>query len=133
MKKNDLINVLRDKFPLFSQTNDDDNVYLLYGSFGSFFIDLINLRFLNKCDPRNYFYSNVEMIYKDTEFLDKEIERIYFFIDELYLSFDDEIHDVLNTCLFEAMMGNNFSYNLARKLLSKETYNHYLEITKRVV
>lgn len=133
MKKNDLINMLRDKFPLFSQTNDDDDVYLLYGSFGSFFIDLINLRFLNKCEPRNYFYSNVEVIYKNKEVIDNEIERICLFIDELYLGSDNEVHDVLNTCLFEAMMGNDFSYNLARKLLSKETYNHYLEITKRVI
>ncbi|WP_323640833.1 hypothetical protein [Pectobacterium polonicum] len=133
MKNNELINMLRETFPLFSQSNDDDDVYLLYGSFGSFFIDLINLRFFNKCDPRNYFYGNVEVIYENKELLDKEIERICLFIDEVYLSSDCDVRDVLNTYVFEAMMGNDFSYNLARKFLSKETYNHYLEITKRVV
>ncbi|WDF98042.1 hypothetical protein PSR30_16830 [Pectobacterium carotovorum subsp. carotovorum] len=133
MKKNELVSVLREKFPLFSQANDDDDMYLLYGSFGSFFIDLINFQFINKCEPRNYFYGNVEVIYKNKELIDKEIENIFLFIDDVYLNSDCDVRDVLNTCVFEAMMGNDFSYNLARKFLSKETYNHYLEITKRVV
>ena len=30
-------------------------------------------------------------------------------------------------------MGNDCSYNLARKYFSKDTYNHYLEVTKRVI
>ncbi|WP_323660686.1 hypothetical protein [Pectobacterium versatile] len=133
MKNNELVSVLKEKFPLFSQTNDDDDMYLLYGSFGSFFIDLINFQFINRCEPRNYFYGNVEVIYKNKELIDKEIEEIFLFIDEVYLNSDCDVRDVLNTCVFEAMMGNDFSYNLARKFLSKETYNHYLEITKRVV
>ncbi|AFI89106.1 hypothetical protein EXT68_19660 [Pectobacterium parmentieri] len=130
MKKNELVNVLRARFPLFANTNDDDDVYLLYGSFGSFFIDLINLRFFNRCDIRYYFYSDVELIYKDVSLLDEEIKKIYYFIDELYLIFDSEIADVLNTCIFEAIMDSDFSYDLARKYLSKEAYNHYVEITK---
>ncbi|MDG0803646.1 hypothetical protein [Pectobacterium polaris] len=132
MKKNELVSALREKFPIFSQTNDEDDVYLLYGSFGSFFIDLINFHFLSGCEPRNYFYSNVDVIYKDAEFIGNEIEMIYLFIDELYLFSDNGVRDILNTCVFEAMMGNDFSANLARKFLSKETYDHYLSISKIV-
>ncbi|MER1696066.1 hypothetical protein KC990_16150, partial [Proteus mirabilis] len=72
-------------------------------------------------------------IYKDKDILIKEIKNIFSFVDDLFLYQGDDVKDILNTCIFEAIMGSDYSYNLARKYLSKETYNHYLEITKRVI
>ncbi|CDG19404.1 DUF7674 family protein [Xenorhabdus doucetiae] len=132
MTNDELIDKLKELFPVFFGTYDgDDAVYLVFGSFGSFFSDLINLYGSGNVEPRSYFYSNIENSYKNNEVLIKEIENIFGFIDKLFSFQDDGVRDILNTCIFEAIMGSDYSYNLARKYLSKETYNHYLEITKR--
>ncbi|MEQ1977411.1 hypothetical protein [Xenorhabdus sp. SGI240] len=134
MTNDELIDKLNKSFPLFRETYDgDDGIYLVFGGFGSFFADLINLYGSGKVEPRNYFYSDVELIYNDDKLLIKEINNIFEFVDDLFFNQDDEVKDILNTSIFEAIMGSDYSYNLARKYLSKETYNHYLEITKRVI
>lgn len=72
-------------------------------------------------------------MYKNSDSAESEIYKIFSFIDGVFLGSDKSMRDVLNTCIFEALMGNDYSYNLSRKYFSKETYNHYLEITKRVI
>ncbi|WP_409309522.1 hypothetical protein [Pectobacterium sp. B1J-3] len=128
MKKDELVDALKERFPDFAETNDHDDVYLLYGSFGSFFLDVINFYILNTCEPRNYFYCKVECFYKDRKDLDKEIEKIFLFVDELYINANAETIDVLNTCIFEAMMGNVFCDELVKKYLSKAACHHYFKI-----
>ncbi|PHM35790.1 hypothetical protein Xmau_04449 [Xenorhabdus mauleonii] len=132
MTNDELIDKLKEFSPKFLETSyEDEGVYLVFGGFGSFFSDLINLYGSGKVEPRSYFYSNVENSYNDNEVLIKEIKNIFEFIDELFSIQDDGVRDILNTCIFEAIMGSDYSYNLARKYLSKKAYNHYLEITKR--
>ncbi|QHM73339.1 hypothetical protein C7M51_03686 [Mixta intestinalis] len=119
---------------MFDRTYDgEDDVYLTYGAFGSFILDLINIYMSDVKSSQNYFYSNLKQIYKNRDYVEREIYKIFSFIDEIFLGDDKSMRDVLNTCIFEALMGNDYSYNLSRKYFSKETYNHYLEVTKRVI
>ncbi|MEX0445194.1 hypothetical protein [Xenorhabdus sp. SGI246] len=134
MKDYELVNKLQELFPVFSETYDgDDHVYMVFGGLGSYFSDLMDLYGSDKIEFRSYYYSNVESFYKDRNILINEIKNIFIFIDELYSYEDNVIRDLLNTCILEAIIGSDYSYNLARKYLSKETYNHYLEICKRVI
>lgn len=125
---------LKDKFPVFKETYDgDDEIYLIYGAFGMFTLDVINLFVLGCNSPQNYFYSDLKKFYKTEKSRLEEVKKIFSYVDEKFIGCNYEIKDILNTCIFEAWMGNDYSYNLARKYLSKETYNHYLEVTKRVI
>ncbi|WP_160622993.1 hypothetical protein [Mixta intestinalis] len=128
------VHKLKACFPMFDRTYDgEDDVYLTYGAFGSFILDLINIYMSDVKSSQNYFYSNLKQIYKNRDYVEREIYKIFSFIDEIFLGDDKSMRDVLNTCIFEALMGNDYSYNLSRKYFSKETYNHYLEVTKRVI
>ncbi|KOC87678.1 DUF7674 family protein [Winslowiella iniecta] len=128
------VHKLKECFPVFDGTYDgEDDVYLAYGSFGSFILDLINIYMSDVKASQNYFYYNLKKMYKNSDSVESEIYKIFSFIDEIFLGGDKSMRDVLNTCIFEALMGNDYSYNLSRKYFSKETYNHYLEITKRVI
>ncbi|MBD2815629.1 hypothetical protein ID850_12810 [Xenorhabdus sp. Flor] len=134
MKLDSIITELKNRFPCFDRTYDgDDDIYLIYGAFGSYVLDVINLYSSNENVPRNYFYVDIKGFYKEKDCLDMEIKSFFNFIDELFSYKDELINDVLNTCIFGALIGNDYSYNLARKYLNKEVYNHYLEITKRVI
>ncbi|SQJ07291.1 Uncharacterised protein [Serratia rubidaea] len=130
----DAICELKEKFSIFNETYDgDDDVYLMYGAFGMFTLDVINL-YMSGCNsPQNYFYSDLKTLYKTSELRLSEVENIFSYVDKIFIEYKVEMNDVLNTCIFEAWMGNDYSYNLARKYLSKETCNHYLDITKRVI
>ncbi|HEJ9635281.1 hypothetical protein JEP69_16225 [Proteus mirabilis] len=134
MTNDELIDKLSNFFPVFREIHGEhDGIYLIFGGFGTFFADLINLYGSGKVDEKSYFSQNIASIYKDKDILIKEIKNIFSFVDDLFLYQGDDVKDILNTCIFEAIMGSDYSYNLARKYLSKETYNHYLEITKRVI
>ncbi|WP_380184774.1 hypothetical protein [Kalamiella sp. sgz302252] len=131
---NAAVHKLKERFPVFDETYDgEDDVYLMYGAFGSFSLDVINLYMLDFTSPQNYFYCDLKKIYRDADLVENEINKIFLFIDEMFLLNDESMNDVLNTCIFESLMGNDYSYNLSRKYFSKDTYNHYLEVTKRVI
>lgn len=125
---------LRGSFPLFDKTYDgDENVYLVYGAFGSYALDIINICMCDLKAVQNYFYSNLKEHFKDADTAKNEMIKIFSFVDDEFLKNNNVMIDVLNTCFFEAIMSNDYSYNLSRKYFSKETYNHYLEVTKRVI
>lgn len=134
MKIDDLVIDLKKQFPIFeTECDEEDDIYLIYGAFGSFMLDVINLYMLDDRAPKNYFNCDVKGLYKNKDLLEKEINNFFSYIDKLFNYGENNVIDILNTCVFEALMGNDYSYNLARKFLSKETYNHYLEIPKRVL
>lgn len=121
----DAIFELKEKFSTFNDTYDgDDNIYLIYGAFGMFALDVINLFLSGQNSPQNYFYSDLKKVYKAPALLENEVKRIFLFIDKMFIENNEKINDVLNSCIFEALMGIDYSYNLA----SKETYNHYKEL-----
>lgn len=125
---------LKNCFPVFDVTYDgEDDIYLVYGAFGSFFLDMINIYMADVESCQNYFYFNLNQVYENSGSVEGEIYKIFSFIDREFFRGNESMRDVLNTCIFEALIGNDYSYNLARKYFSKETYNHYLEITKRVI
>jgi hypothetical protein len=128
------IDELKERFPTFEETYDgEDDPYLIYGAFGSYALDIINIFMLDEDAPQNYFYSNLRERGLNKDSIRTEVVKIFNYIDELFLKKNSDLQDILNTCLFEALMGNDYSYNLARKYFSKDTYNHYLEVTKRVI
>lgn len=130
----DSIDELKERFPTFEETYDgEDDPYLIYGAFGSYTLDIINIFMLDEDAPQNYFYSNLRGGIFNEDSIRKEVVKIFNYIDEIFLKKNSDLEDILNTCLFEALMGNDYSYNLARKYFSKDTYNHYLEVTKRVI
>ncbi len=131
-----LINNLYKEFPIFYDICDpiigmENNVYHIYGNFGLFFSDLITLYIVKKIDYREY-HGDFELsqLY-DASMLEIEIKKVFNFINKMYLN--ESNIDILNTCIFEAILGNDYSYNLARKFLSKNAYNHYLNICKRTL
>jgi len=124
---------LKINFPTFDQTYDgDDNAYLVYGSFGSYILDLINLFVFGEIAVRNYFYSKLEKLFNDHDLIHAELVSIFLYIDKMFIENDKDLLDILNTCIFEALMGNDYSYDLSRHYFSKDTYNHYLKVTQRV-
>lgn len=130
----DSIDELKERFPTFQETYDgEDNPYLIYGAFGSYALDIINIFMLDEDAPQNYFYSNLREGDLNEDSIRTEVVKIFNYIDELFFEKNSDLQDILNTCLFEALMGNDYSYNLARKYFSNDTYNHYLEVTKRVI
>ncbi len=130
----DSIDELKERFPTFEETYDgEDDPYLIYGAFGSYTLDIINIFMLDEDAPQNYFYSNLRGGIFNEDSIRTEVVKIFNYIDEIFLKKNSDLEDILNTCLFEALMGNDYSYNPARKYFSKDTYNHYLEVTKRVI
>lgn len=130
----DSIDELKERFPTFEETYDgEDDPYLIYGAFGSYALDIINIFMLGEDAPQNYFYSNLRARGLNEDSIRTEVVKIFNYIDELFFEKNSDLQDILNTCFFEALMGNDYSYNLARKYFSKDTYNHYLEVTKRVI
>lgn len=127
----DFIAEARRRFPKFSVTYlDDDGIYMLYGALGSFMLDVINLRYGDNKMPSNYYFADVGGFYDGEQDLDEEIHAYFAFIDELFED-GEGVRDVLNTCIFESLMGNDFSCSLARKYLSRDCYNHYLDVIKK--
>jgi hypothetical protein len=127
----DYIAEARNRFPKFSATYEsEDGIYLLYGALGSFMLDVINLRFGCNDERKNYYFVDIKDIFCGIKELDEEIVAYFNFIDELYLN-GEPIRDVLNTCIFESLMESDFSYNLARRYLSKDCFNYFLEVSKR--
>lgn len=55
------VHKLKESFPVFASTYDgEDDVYLAYGAFGSFILDLINVYMSDVKCSQNYFYSNLK-------------------------------------------------------------------------
>jgi len=130
----DSIDELKERFPTFEETYDgEDDPYLIYGAFGSYALDIINIFMLDEDAPQNYFYSNLREGDLNENSIRTEVVKIFNYIDELFFEKNSDLQDILNTFLFEALMGNDYSYNLARKYFGNDTYNHYLEVTKRVI
>ncbi len=97
----DAVYQLKINFPTFDQTYDgDDNAYLVYGSFGSYILDLINLFVFGEIAVRNYFYSKLEKLFNDHDLIHAELVSIFLYIDKMFIENDKDLLDILNTCIF---------------------------------
>ncbi|AST71224.1 hypothetical protein BFG07_22780 [Kosakonia cowanii] len=82
----DSIDELKERFPTFEETYDgEDDPYLIYGAFGSYALDIINIFMLDEDAPQNYFYSNLREGGLNEDSIRTEVVKIFNYIDELFL------------------------------------------------
>lgn len=138
LNENQLIEILRTNFDFFFELyygidEELDTIYLLYGNFGFFAKELINFYKLRTYKHYDNFDELIEAYYSEKNNIEDDIKKLFSLIDELYSYGDSFINDILNTCIFVALRETDYGYNLARDHLSKDAYNHFLEISKRVI
>ncbi|WP_312199604.1 hypothetical protein [Kosakonia cowanii] len=79
------IDELKERFPTFEETYDgEDDPYLIYGAFGSYALDIINIFMLDEDAPQNYFYSNLREGDLNENSIRTEVVKIFNYIDELF-------------------------------------------------
>lgn len=126
--------LLKDSFPVFWRTEKatlDDDSYMLYGAFGSFFSDLISLETKGTGNYNKSYFNDFDIDgYYSEKDLAVELYKAFKLTDDIFKKGNKNDKDVLNTCVFEALMGVAGSYSLAKKYLSNDTFNHFLEISK---
>jgi len=118
---------LAGRFPVFDYAYEwnDDSVYMCYGGFGSFILAVIYA--FRDCDHTeyNYYEQTVQTFYTSKDKLEQEILFIFEFVEELFDDCDERTRDVLNCCIFEALMGSSEAELEFLHHMSPEIINYY--------
>ncbi|ANF97377.1 DUF7674 family protein [Paenibacillus bovis] len=121
---------LEDRFPVFDHVYelDDDLVYVRYGGFGSFVQAVIHLATHGSEIEDSLHIQIIKSAYTDRRRLEQELRRIFQFVEELFQDSDERTRDILNCCIFEALMGSKTAEKVLFQYVSAEIAAYYKSI-----